>query len=222
MVSVAASMTDVVRKAAVDFHEVDSRVSIDLNIGGTGQLANQILQGAPVDVLISADPKWIESLASAQAADISTRLSLAGNRLVLIRPADRGLPKSTSVLANADIHRVAIGNPDIVPAGSFARAILQDLHLWEAVRGKLIFGEDVRQVLNYVERGEVDAGMVFATDARGNRMVTVVEGWDLPQRNYEAVVLKASGHPDEARAFVEYLGSDQFQSALKDAGFVVD
>jgi molybdate transport system substrate-binding protein len=149
---------------------------------------------------------------------------LACNRLVLIVPAEaKHPPKAFTALAEASVKRVSIGQPRTVPAGEYAREVLDKLKVSDALAGRLVYGANVRQVLAYVERGEVDAGIVYKTDAveagpRVRVMAEAQEAWHAPIV-YPAVIVKASGHREAAARFEAYLQSAGARKIFEGAGF---
>ncbi len=222
-VSAAVSVREAIADIAKDF-EAETHDHVDLNFGASGQLAAQIRSGAPVDLFVSAANKEVDDLSKAGVVDDGTRRAVAGNELVLIVPADSKIPlASFEQLKDATVNRLAIGEPRTVPAGQYAMQVLTELKLNDALKSRLIYGSNVRQVLNYVELGEVSAGIVYATDAiQAGQKVKVVatakpsmhEPVVLP-----AVVIKSSRNKALAGRFLDYLLSDKGQSVLAAHGF---
>jgi molybdate transport system substrate-binding protein len=165
-VSAAASLTNAFPEISKNFEIAHPGVKVICNFAASGPLLQQIAQGAPVDVFASADQKTMDQAQEKGLIVLASRKNFVSNALVLIVPQDSKLtltgPKD---LAAAAVNRVAVGNPASVPAGRYTEKALTQAGLWEALRPKLIMGESVRQVLDYVSRGEVDAGFVYATDA---------------------------------------------------------
>jgi molybdate transport system substrate-binding protein len=167
----------------------------------------QVEAGAPVDVFASAGEKEMNELQSRGLIDEDSRRDFARNTLVLVVPNESKLDlHSFDGLANPAVNRIAIGNPNTVPAGRYARQLLETPGLWHRLESRLIPGESVRQVLDYVDRGEVSAGIVYATDiAVAHGRVRVVS--QAPEGKYGPVlypiaVLKSSSHQQAAGAFV--------------------
>lgn len=219
-VSLKEAMTEVARQ-----YERGTSKHVQLNFGATGQLLAQIREGAPIDVFIAASDEQIDQAGKAGLIDPATRVVVASNRLVLIVPASAtGSPHAFTDLASPNVKRLAIGQPRIVPAGQYAMQVLKKLDLETSLKERLIFGSSVRQVLDYVERGEVDAGIVYATDAQlaGEAKVRVVavadEKWHDPIR-YVAAVVRATKHFAAADQFARYLRADAAQSLLAKRGF---
>jgi molybdate transport system substrate-binding protein len=221
-VSAAISMKDALEEVA-QAYEKRTGDDVELNFGSSGQLMTQIARGAPVDVFISAAEEQMDQLARDKQIDPRTRVDVARNRLVLIVPGDvTGARMSFEGLSDQRFKRISIGQPESVPAGKYAMQVLTTLGLTDAVRDRLVYGANVRQVLSYVERGEVEAGIVYRTDALSARNVSVVatadESWHEPIR-YPAAVVSASLHRDAGERFVTFLRGDEAQQTLTRHGF---
>jgi molybdate transport system substrate-binding protein len=208
-------------------YEAETGVHIELNSGATGQLAGQIRSGAPVDVFLSASSAEVDRLANEKAVDGGTRKVVARNRLVLIVPRDSAWNgNGFDGLTASNVRRIAIGQPKTVPAGEYGRQVLENRKLWEQVEKRIVYGANVRQVLDYVERGEVDAGIVYATDAKeSGEKVKVVgqaeESWHAPIE-YIAVAVTGSAKRAAAIRFLAYLDTKAARAVLQRHGFPVD
>ncbi|MER3447060.1 MAG: molybdate ABC transporter substrate-binding protein [Candidatus Dadabacteria bacterium] len=195
------------------------------NFGASGILQKQIEGGAPVDVFASAGEKQINELESKGLIIQETRRDFARNTLVLIVPIDSKLNiHSFDDLVNPNLRRLAIGNPKTVPAGEYSRQLLINMKLWEGLQSKLILAEDVRQVLIYVTRGDVDAGMVYASDvfiAQGKvaMRARAPEALHDPIL-YPIAVIKGSSKGQLARDFVDLILSPDGQNILRKYGFL--
>jgi molybdate transport system substrate-binding protein len=175
-------------------------------------------------VFISAAEKQAKELIDAKVADESSRVVIAANRLVLIVPADAEKPiAGFSELADARVKRISIGQPRTVPAGEYATQVLTKLNILDTVRERLVYGTNVRQVLDYVRRGEVDAGIVYATDAASEPKVKVVATADERLHDpiiYPAVVIRREkGNAAGAKRFLDHLQSDAARQILRTRGF---
>ncbi len=221
VVSAAASLTnafDVVKK---DFEAAHPGLKVVANYGASGALLKQMENGAPVDVFASADEQTMDQAAAKGLILPGTRRDFARNALVLVVPADSRLALTGERdLAGSAVLRIALGNPDSVPAGRYARECLELAGLWDALRPKYIYGNNVRQVLDYVSRGEVDAAFVFSTDARqaGARVRVVREVPTKTPALYPVAVI-ATGQKTEAKAFVDFLLGLEGQRILQSFGF---
>jgi molybdate transport system substrate-binding protein len=223
VVSAAASLKDAFEALARRF-EPGSGVKVVFNFASSGVLQRQIEFGAPADVFASAGEREMDELQRQGLIDARSRADFAGNTLVLIAPATAGQPATTFAdLARPQFKRIAIGNPQTVPAGHYAEQTLERNRLWDKVHGRLILAETVRQVLEYVARGEVDAGLVYSTDvgvAHGRVKVVAPapEGTYGPIR-YPIAIVKSSRHFDAAQKFLEFVLGTDGQGVLQKYGF---
>ena len=222
----AASMTDALT-AAAEAYTAAGGPPVKLAFASSSTLAKQIENGAPADLFVSADQRWMDYLEERQLVAAGTRVDLAGNALVLIAPPGSTLaiePAPGFDLAGAlGDDRLAIGDPEHVPAGRYAKAALEYLGAWEAVEPKSVFAADVRAALAFVERGEVAAGIVYATDAAISESVRLVAA--SPQESHAPAVYPtaaSAGRDDPAvRAFLAFLTGDAAADILRGYGFVV-
>jgi len=217
-ISAAASLKDVLTA-------IDSRynaATIQVNFGASGALQHQIEQGAPVDVFLSAAAKNMDALAAANLVDAGTRRNIAGNRLVLVVPAGSNSPvHGFQDLLN--VAHFAMGAPDSVPAGNYAKQVLTALNLWTAAQPHAVYGKDVREVLTQVELGNVDAGIVYKTDALTSDKVTIVATADEKLHApivYPGAVVSDSKFKVAALAYLQFLGSGPARKLFKSFGFV--
>jgi molybdate transport system substrate-binding protein len=223
-VAAAISLKEAISQAAKAY-EADTGRHVELTFGSSGQLAAQIKSGAPIDAFVSAANKQVDDLEKAGLVDAKSRRVIAGNELVLIVPANSTLTLSSlKSLADDGVKKLAIGEPRTVPAGQYAQRVLAKLDVERKLAGRLVYGSNVRQVLDYVERGEVTAGIVYATDAKeaGADKVKVVATADPATHEaieYPAVVVKDSKHADAAAAFLDHLKSDRAGKIFQDKGF---
>jgi molybdate transport system substrate-binding protein len=222
--SVAISMKEAVGEIGRRFLQSRSGVRLSYNFGGSGELQQQIEAGAPVDVFVSAADRQIDELDRKGLILSGSRRTFARNALAVVVPADTGLTITRAAdLLQPRVRRIGIGNPRTVPAGQYAEECLRRLGLLDGVRDRLVFGENVRQVLEYVVRGEVDAGFVYATDVR-LRAALVKEAFrpphdSYPPVTYPAAVLAGTRYPDLGRAFIALLGGREGQEVLGRLGF---
>ena len=224
LVLAAASMQEAMN-AAADAWVVQRHARPVLSFAASSALARQIRSGAPADLFVSADEDWMDDIEKAGLLQRGTRAAMAGNRLVLIAPArmplrlgiGRGMPIARA-LGNS---RLAMANPDAVPAGKYGKAALTALGVWPSVANRLALGDNVRSTLTLVERGEARLGIVYATDARASKDVVVVgafpPGSHAPIR-YPVARLAGSRNP-EAEGFRRFLLSRAGQGILARYGF---
>jgi molybdate transport system substrate-binding protein len=225
LVSAAASLKDALADIDDLYHTQHPDISISLNLGGSGTLEMQIEQGAPADVFIAAAPEEMDALESKGLLRADTRIALLTNRLVLIVPkGNRGISgiKSFQDLLLADVRTVALGDPRSVPAGMYAQQTLTALGIYDAVRRKAVLASDVRQVLAYVETGNADAGIVYATDAAISSRVRIAAeapAGAAPHIVYPAAEIKSSTHPADAENYLHFLQSDAARAVFLRCGF---
>ena len=221
-VSAAASLQDALEQIAPAFGQSHPHLKVRFNFGGSGTLEQQIERGAPVDVFLSAAPKPMDQLTAKGLILSGTRRDLLRNQIVLIAPRDSTSLHSFADLAMPSVKLIALGDPGSVPAGDYGRQVLQALHLWQTVQGKLVLAKDVRQVLTYVETGNADAGVVYATDARlssGVRVVATAPESSHAPVVYPTAVVEGSREPSAARAFVSFLEGPQAREIFTRFGF---
>ncbi|GGF17135.1 molybdate ABC transporter substrate-binding protein [Halobacillus andaensis] len=224
-ISTAASLIDVMEEIAEDY-EKEHSVSITLNAGSSGKIAQQIQQGAPVDAIISADEQWTNRLAEGEHIHTDTQQAIVENTLVLI--ASEGNNKSIEHLAQLSIKddaSIVIGDPDSVPAGKYARQSLQQAGIWEDIEDHLVYANDARQVLTYVESNNADFGLVYTSDAMVSEQVKVINEVGANTHDtivYPAAVTSQSTNPDEAEAFLDSLQSEETQEIFKSYGFKLE
>jgi molybdate transport system substrate-binding protein len=221
-VSVASSLQNAMEELQELYTRTHGGAKLTFNFGSSGMLAQQIEHGAPADVFVSAAPKPMDELESQGLLAPGTRRELLRNRIVLITPkASAGLLNFPELTLPA-VKLIAIGDPDSVPAGDYGRQVLIAFGIWEQVRPKLVLAKDVRQVLSYVQMGSAEAGIVYATDVRGNDAVQVAatapENTHLPVI-YPVAVLKQSRNVAAARAFETFLAGPQAAAAFARYGF---
>jgi molybdate transport system substrate-binding protein len=221
-VSAAASLTNAFQDLGQGFEKIHPGTKIIFNFAASGPLLQQISLGAPVDLFASADER---SMDQAQAEGLivnGSRKNFVSNRLVLIVPAvEKLVVKGLTDLKRPAISKIALGNPETVPAGRYAQEALTGLGLWDALAPKFIFGESVRQVLDYVARGEVDAGLVYVTDAAlaAGKIRNVQEIKEHRPIVYSIAVVAASGQKELAQRFQDYVMSPQGREILGKYGF---
>jgi molybdate transport system substrate-binding protein len=222
--SVAISMKEAADELGKPFVQARPGVVLRYNFGSSGELQKQIEAGAPVDVFVSAAQRQMDELQQRGLILPGTRRVFARNVLTVVKPVDSTLDLSKPAdLLDPRVKRIVIGNPRTVPVGQYSEESLRTLGLWDRLQGKLVLAENVRQALDYVSRGEVDAGFVYTTDAavRATRVKEAFRPGEDTYRPvvYPAAVVKDSRHPALARAFVELLASAQGRAVLSRLGF---
>jgi molybdate transport system substrate-binding protein len=222
--SVAISMKEAVETLGRQFTQARPGVMLRYNFGSSGELQKQIEAGAPVDLFISAAPRQMDELEQKGLIDPASRRVFARNVLTVIKPAGSVLDISKPAdLLDPKVRRIVIGNPRTVPVGQYAEESLKALALWDRVQPKLVFAENVRQALDYVARGEVEAGFVYSTDipVRAGQVTEAFRPAEDTYRpvTYPVAVVKDSRQPALARAFIDLLMTREGQSALSRLGF---
>ena len=222
--SVAISLKDAVEELGRQFIASRPGVTLRYNFGASGDLQKQIEAGAPVDLFLSAATRQMDELEKQRLIVVSSRKAFARNVLTVVKPTDSkvDIVKAEDLL-EARVTRVVIGQPKTVPAGQYAEESLRKMGLWDRLQPKLVFSENVRQALDYVARGEVDAGFVYTTDA-ATRVQGVKEAFRPPEDTYRPViypgaVVAASKQPSLAQAFLDFLASDPGRAVLTKYGF---
>ncbi len=223
-VSAAVSLRDAFVDIGREFERANPQQKVLFNFGASGQLLQQISRGAPVDVFAAADQDTMDRADQQNLIDRRTRVSFTRNRLVLAVPADGGAATATGLesLGGPDWKRIAIGNPDSVPAGRYAKGALEAAGFWDTLKPKLINTQNVRQALDYVARGEADAGFVYATDAAlmPFKIKVVFEIATREPVLYPAAVVKGGGNARGAELFVQFLITEPAQRILAKYGFL--
>lgn len=219
IIGAAASLQESFTELGRLFEEEDSRWSLEFTFASSGNLKTSIEQGAPIDVFASAAQKQMNALVAAQLVDEASVKDFAKNALVVVVPEDSPVSSLEEVFA---LDRIAIGEPETVPAGQYAKESLTNLGQWEELEERLILAKDVRQCLFYVEQKEVDAGFVYATDAAKSRKVKVIIS--MPEESYSPVIypmgiVSASARKEGARQWMDFVLSEKGREVLGRYGF---
>jgi len=223
-VSAALSLKGAFEEIAVLYQTKHPGERVQFNFAASGMLQRQIEGGAPVDLFASASSREMDELERMKLLAAGSRRAFASNGIVLIAPSgSKPAAADFRDLQSVKVKRIAIGHPATVPAGKYAEEVLRSFNLWDAVREKMVFAENVRQVLDYTARGEVDAGMVFFTDAIGVPGIRVTAS--APHKShtpavYYAAVVAGARNNERARAFIEVLLSPEGREVMKSRGFL--
>ncbi len=227
LVFAAASLKGALDEASEGFTNAQG-VRVVISYAGSSALARQIERGAPADVIISADEKWMDHLAAKDLILSETRRALLSNRLVLVAPADRAQPVDVAAAGRIAMAlnggRLAVADVHAVPAGRYAKAALESLGQWGPVAARLAQAENVRAALAFVARGEAPLGIVYETDARAEPGVAITATFPAsshPPIVYPAAVTAASVAPDLAAAYLDALAGTEAASVLRRHGFTV-
>lgn len=225
-ISAAASLQDSLTKIQELYSTEHPEVELTFNFGASGSLQQQISQGAPVDLFFSAAEDKMAILVKEGLINESDYVNLIKNNLVLIVSKDT----SSSIydftdLTNLKGQKLAIGTPESVPAGKYAKEALESLKLWNQIENNIVFGKDVRQVLSYVETKNVEAGIVYETDALSSEKIQIVAKADPSTYTpiiYPLAIIKNSKHKQEAETFYDYLQSQEAFEVFEQDGFITD
>ncbi len=220
-VSAAASLQDALNEIKTNFEKDHFNVKLIYNFGASGALQQQISQGAPVDLFFSAAEDKFDKLVQEGLIEKNKGIDLVGNELVLVVPKDsnKGIKTFKDL---TKVEKISIGTPETVPAGQYAKETLGNLNAWKDVESKMVYAKDVRQVLTYVETGNVDAGIVYKTDALSSSNVKMIASANENTHGpiiYPAGVIKKSSHPKEAEQFYEYLQNEKSMQTFEKYGF---
>jgi molybdate transport system substrate-binding protein len=220
-VSAASSLTNAFKEIAPVFEQQNKTIKIQFNFAASGQLLQQIAKGAPVDVLASADQETMDMAQDKSLIDVGSRRNFTANTLVLVVPKNaKQVPVGLSDLLKNNYQRVVIGLPASVPVGRYTQDVLEKHHLWQMLEPKVIGAQNVRQALDYVARGEVEAGFVYATDALISPQVQVA--FTVPTDKkilYPIAMVRTSAHEKEVRQFLAFMNGALAQAILSKYGF---
>lgn len=222
-ISAAASLKDALNEIQKLYAAKHPRTTVAINYGGSGTLQQQIEQGAAVDIFFSASTTNMNTLRDKSLLDNTTLKTLLGNRLVLIAPLDTKLTLgSFSEITDSSVKRVALGEPKTVPAGQYAVDVFTKLNLLTQAQAKAVYAKDVREVLTWVESGNVDAGVVYSTDAKVSDKVKVLATASEDSHKpilYPIAMIKDSANPEAAWDYLIFLNSDAAQEIFTKYGF---
>jgi molybdate transport system substrate-binding protein len=225
LISAAASLQDSLLALQPEFEKQNPNLKLTFNFGSSGTLQKQIEQGAPADVFISAGSKQMKTLVGKGLVESANQTPLLTNDLVLVIPSDSSIKlakQSSTELTKAAFKSVAIGIPETVPAGTYAKQTLDYLKIYDELTPKLVQGKDVRQVLTYVETGNADAGFVYRTDALTSKKVKIVltiASWAHDEIVYPEGIVKETKHLGEAKIFYKYLQGKEAAAVFVKYGF---
>ncbi|MBB6423696.1 molybdate transport system substrate-binding protein [Jeotgalicoccus coquinae] len=222
-VSAAASLTDALEEAAALFSEEHPDIKVDFNFGGSGALQQQISQGAPADIFFSASKNDFDALIESGSIAKEQSVNLLQNELVLVTPADNQAVTSFDNIQEAS--QIAVGTPESVPAGKYSMETFESFGITADVEPLLVYAEDVRAVLTYVERDEVDAGLVYRTDALTSDSVEIAD--TAPKGAHDPIVypvgiIKKSDNAEAAEIFYDFLQTEDTLAVFEEYGFTVE
>lgn len=220
-ISAAASLQDSLVELQKTYEKEHADVKLQFNFGASGALQQQISKGAPVDLFFSAAEDKFDTLVDEGLITKNNGIDLLSNELVLVVPKDNEKNiNSFKDLTKAD--KIALGTPEAVPAGQYGVETLKNLNLWTSLESKVVYGKDVRQVLTYAETGNVDAGIVYKTDALTSEKAVVVDTAVNDTHTpiiYPVGVIKESKHSEETQGFYDFLQSENAMKVFEKYGF---
>jgi len=221
-ISAAISLKDSLEEIKTLYQKKAPKLQITYNFGSSGSLQQQIEQGAPVDIFISAANKQMDALESKNLLLAGSRRNLVTNQLVLIISKNEKNINKFSDLTKPEITKIALGEPNSVPAGKYGEEVLKFYKILDQIKSKIIYAKDVRQVLTYVETENVNAGLVYITDAKTSQKVRIAA--IAPKESHSPIVypmaiLKDSKNLDMAKAFDKFLKSNTSKTIFKKYGF---
>ena len=218
-ISAAASLNNAFTELKDEFLKENKGVTIYTNFAASNNLLKQMEQGAPVDIFASADQETMDKAQAGSLITPESRKNFVENALVLITPKSNNTVKSLADLEKAN--KIAIGAVATVPAGRYAKTYLEEKNLWSKLQSKLIFGEHVRQVLEYVSKDEVDAGFVYKTDAfvAQDKLNIIANADSSDKIIYPIAITKNTQNKELAQKFIDFVLSDKGQAILAKYGF---
>lgn len=221
-VSAAISLKDALEEIKPIYQKIHQETQITYNFSSSGSLQQQIEQGAPVDIFISAANKQMDALGSKELLLAGTRQKLLTNQLVLVTPKNEKLINKIQDLTQTNVEKIAMGEPNSVPAGLYAVETLSYYKILDKIKSKLIYAKNVRQVLSYLETGNVNAGFVYLSDAKTSREIRLVEIFSKNSHSpivYLIAVLKSSKNPKIAKEFSQFLFGRSAKKVFNKYGF---
>ena len=224
-ISAAVSLKDALEEIQRNYEAKNSKVKLIYNLGASGALQKQIEQGAPADIFMSAAPKQMSDLEAEGLVNKSTRKNLVENKLVIIVPIESSLAITKyEDLTKEEVQKVSIGETASVPAGQYAQEVLKKLGIWDNIKTKAVLAKDVRTVLTYVETGNVEAGIVYKTDALSSDKVKIVA--TAPEGSHQPIVypvalLSGTKQQQVAEDFLTYLSTPECKAIFEKYGFTM-
>ncbi|MDO4534332.1 MAG: molybdate ABC transporter substrate-binding protein [Clostridium perfringens] len=224
VIAAAASLKDVTEDIESAFEEKNKNIDLVFTYGGSGSLQQQIQQGSPTDVFISAGSKQMDALDNKGLLLAGTKKDLLTNKVVLITPKDKTDLASFKDLNSDKVLQIGFGEPSTVPVGQYTKEVLESIGILDSVKnsGKVVYAKDVKEVLTWVETGNVDAGIVYETDAKVSDDVNIV--CEAPENSHDEIIypvaiIKDTKNPEEAKKFVDFLSSDEGKTIFEEYGF---
>ena len=220
IVSAAASLKEPLEDIEKLYEEQHQGLDLVFNFASSGSLQKQIEQGAPADIFLSAGQSQMDALEKQDLLVQGTRIDFTGNEIVLVVSRDNQNIKSFEDLTKANL--ISIGTPETVPAGKYAQETLKNMKLWDSLQDKIVQAKDVKQVLDYVKSGNVEAGIVYGSDAKSSDKIKVVAEAPAGSHSpivYPGAVINTSSNLAEAKVFLDILCSSEAQAILENYSF---
>ena len=222
MVSAASSLTEVMEELETEFHKANPDIDILFNYGSSSKLRNQIQNGAPADIFLSASEEDMKILTDNGQILQRSIASFARNKLILAMGSEGADEADVEqVLSNID-STLAVADPESVPLGDYTRRSLQELKIWQGLEGNMIYAKDARQVLTYLESGNAEAGIIYSSDAKLSSKIkgTIEIPLNIEEIVYPGGIIATSAHQETAEEFMSFLQSDEGQQIIEQFGFV--
>lgn len=219
VIGAASSMTSVMKELAIEYNN-QYKKNVELSFAASGIISTQIEEGAPINIFISADLKYLDTLK--QAGMVVKSIILCKNKLVLAVNKKFPLQDRMQILNDEKIKKIGIGNPFYSPAGRYAVDILKKNKLYNLIKCKFIYGSNVRQVLSWVETGDVDTAFIYKTDAALSNQLSIIKEWSTisgKSIDYPAIIIKTSYSYTESQKFLDFLESGRARKILHKFGF---
>ena len=222
IISAAASLQPMMDEIKIVYQQDYPHVILNYNFGASGLLAQQIEQGAPVNLFFSASTLEIDKLEQKNLIVKNSRHNILENQIVLVSNKKTLYINNISDLSNHKISKIIMGNPTVVPAGRYAQQVFNYYQIWEQVESKLVFAKDEQAVLSYIELGYADAGLVYQSSAFGNEQIEIVA--IAPSQSHEPIkypiaIIKNSPHIEEAQKFIQFLSTSKAQEIFREYHF---
>lgn len=221
LVFAATSLTDAMNDAAAEF-EANTGAKVEISYGPSRSLAQQIVRGAAPDLYIAAGQPPMALLVDGGQVAESGVVRLLSNKIVLITGQDVPAINDMNMLPDSDINRIVMPDPEIAPAGNYAKTALQNLGLWDSLLHRIVFANDVRATLSYVQTGNADGGFLYQTDAATTddiAVLDIVPAHSYPNVVYPAAVMQNADNAKGAQAMLEFLQSDAAKEIFRKHGF---
>lgn len=226
IISAAASLTDVGEELKAKFNELNPEITVTYNFGSSGKLSQQIQQGAPADIFMSASKKDMDFLSENKLIDEDSRFDFASNKIVVITEKSKELEmNSLEEIATIEANNIVIGDIEATPLGRYGKEALENVGVWEAIESKMVFASTVNQVLTHVEEGNGELGIAFNTDALRAENVKIIHDVDPSLHSpviYPAAAISSSKNLEAAKLYLDFVASEDGKKILEAHGFITN